>query len=89
MHLHQSLSGAYTRAHTGALPEPWPEDYLEQYALAYDQVLQIDTHRPWTSPAVRSLVERVEPEWLVHEFSAGTRGERDRAVALQNQALGW
>ena len=89
MHLHQSLSGAYTRAHTGALPEPWPEDYLEQYALAYDQVLQIDTHRPWTSTAVRSLVERVEPEWLVHELSAGTRGERDRAVALQNQALGW
>ena len=88
MHLHQSLSGAFVKAHTGALPEPWPEDYLEQYALAYDQVLQIDAHLPWTSPAIRSVVERVGPEWLVHELAAEGRGERDRAVRLQSRALG-
>lgn len=89
IHLHQSLSGAYTKAHTGTLPAPWPENYLERYAIGYGHILQIDTHRPWTSPAVRALVERVDPEWLVHELAAGTRAERDQAVALQNQALGW
>ena len=31
IHLHQSLSGAYVKAHTGSLPDPWPVDYAEQF----------------------------------------------------------
>lgn len=88
MHLHQSLSGAYVRAHTGALPASWPEDYVERFGVSYGHILQIDTHRAWTSPAVRSVVDRVGPEWLVHELSARDRVEREEKLSRQLKALG-
>lgn len=89
IHLHQSLSGAYVRSHTGALPQPWPEDYWQRYSRGYAHVLRIDTHRPWTSPAVRRVVERVEPQWLVHELAAPSCAERLRLAAVQERALGY
>ena len=88
IHLHQSLSGAYVKAHTGSLPDPWPVDYAEQFCQSYQHILSIDTHRPWTTPAVRALVERIAPEWLVHELSAANRAERDKRLEIQSRALG-
>lgn len=87
LHLHQSLSGEYVKANVGTLPEPWPQDYLEQYAQSYGHILCIDTHRPWTSPAVGTVVERIGPEWLVHELSAGGRAQRELRLAQQVRAL--
>ena len=87
VHLHQSLSGPYVRAHTGALP-PLPEDYLERFAASYRHILNIDTHRPWTDGAVRGLVERIAPDYLVHELCAHDRASRAAAVRRQNLALG-
>lgn len=88
MHLHQSLSGSYVKGHTGTLPQDWPEDYSEQFRRSYEHVLRIDTHRPWTDPAVRTVVERVGPQWLVHELSAANRKERETRLTIQKKALG-
>lgn len=88
IHLHQSLSGAYVKAHTGSLPDPWPVDYAEQFCQSYQHILSIDTHRPWTTPAVRALVERIAPEWLVHELSAANRAERDKRLEIQSPGSG-
>lgn len=87
VHLHQSLSGPYVHTHTGHLP-PLPEDYLERFSVSYRHILRIDTHSPWTHPAIRGLVERVAPDYLVHELSASCRTDLEHALALQTQALG-
>ena len=89
IHLHQSVSGAYVKANTGKLPGDLPADYLERFAYSYRHILRIDTHRPWTHPSIRSVVERIRPEYLVHELSAAGRKERDQAISLQRRALGW
>ena len=87
VHLHQSLSGAYVQAHTGMLPTGLPEDYLARFGESYGHILYIDQHRPWTSPAILSVLERLSVRWLTHEISSRRRGARARAVAEQTNLL--
>ena len=86
MHLHCSLSGEYVQAHTGLLP-PLPADYTERFIQSYGHILQIDRHRPWTDPAIASVVERIHPQFLTHELSAGNRPEKETAVRTQIETL--
>ena len=64
------------------------QTYLERFAASYRHILNIDTHRPWTDGAVRGLVERIAPDYLVHELCAHDRASRAAAVRRQNLALG-
>ena len=80
VHLHQSLSGAYVKAHTGLLPAGLPEDY----GVSYQHILQIDQHRPWTDPAILPVLEQIGPRYLTHELSS--RGRMSRAEAMAAQA---
>ena len=87
VHLHQSLSGAYVRSHTGALPEHLAADYLTRFGESYGHILQIDRHEPWTDVCVREVVERISPEFLTHELSSQNRAAREGALRIQRQAL--
>ena len=87
VHLHQSLSGVYVEQNTGSLPEDLPEDYLARFSASYSHILRVDQHRPWSSPAILPVLERVAPQWLTHEISSRTRGDRARAVAAQTELL--
>ena len=86
VHLHQSLSGAYVRSHTGSLP-PLPAEYMDRFGASYGHILQIDRHRPWDDPVVSELVERISPVWLTHELSGRNRAARFEAVRQQNRVL--
>lgn len=87
MHLHQSVSGAYVKAHTGALPPDLPEEYLARFGVSYGHILQIDRHQPWSCPEIASVVRRISPEFLVHELSAESRAEREARLDIQNRCL--
>lgn len=87
VHLHQSVSGAYVRAHTGALPAGLPADYAARFAHSYAHIQRIDRHRPWTDPAAARVVEAISPKYLTHELSAPGRAARFTAVAAQQAAL--
>lgn len=87
VHLHQSLSGAYVRAHTGMLPAELAPDYLTRFGDSYSHILQIDRHMAWTDPCVREVVERIAPDFLTHELSSRTRAARERDIAVQRTAL--
>lgn len=90
VHLHQSLSGAYVKAHTGFLPPDLPEDCVERFCVNYGHILEIDQHRPWTDPAILPVLERISPEFLTHELQAGSRSRRRQAVRIQRDLLsGW
>lgn len=82
VHLHRSLSGEYVRAHTGALPEEWPDDYNERFGVSYGHILSIDRHEPWSEPCAARIVERIAPDYLTHELSGGAQ---TRLSALDTQ----
>ena len=88
-HLHQSLSGEFARATAGKLPEDLPKDYVEKFCFSYDYIQKIDTHQPFTTPAVRKLVEEIRPEWLIHELAAKTGEEMVERIRMQRKALGF
>lgn len=87
VHLHQSLSGAYVRKHTGFLPQNQPKTPIERFCASYQHILQIDRHRPWTDPAILPVLVRIAPEFLTHELQAGDRAARFQAVRTQRDLL--
>lgn len=87
VHLHQSVSGAYVRAHTGLPPNDLTEDYTERFTASYAHIQQIDRHRPWTSGRVSALLDRIDPLFLTHELYAKTKEERFLAVRRQMNAV--
>ena len=50
--------------------------------------LNIDQHRPFTSPRVQEILELVEPEFVCHEISAKNRADKLEKVLVQMKALG-
>ena len=87
VHLHQSVSGTYVEANVGTLPADLPTDYYARYAASYAHIQQIDTHKPWTDPAICGLIDRINPMYLTHELSAPDRAARFAAVRQQTAAL--
>lgn len=87
VHLHQSVSGAYVKKYTGRLPADLPEDYTERFIASYAHIQQIDRHRPWTNVRVFTLLDQIDPLFLTHELSAGTRAERFQAIRRQMNAV--
>ena len=83
IHLHQSLSGAYTREmmrrHVGwKTPLDWQ--------TAMDYVMHVDQHQPFHTDAARRIVETVQPMYLVHEFQHRSRDDLVSNLHIQQRA---
>ena len=83
VHFHQSLSGAYVRAHTGTLSSEYNGDYFHDFAVNYRHIQMIDRHRPWTDPECVRILEAVQPKYLTHELSTPACGTQLGAVCRQ------
>ena len=85
VHLHQSISGSYTkemmRRYAG---EHRPLDWSE--AMAY--VLQVDLHQPFQTEAARKIIDAIQPDYLVHEFTQRSRCDLEQKLRTQRFALG-
>ena len=84
IHLHQSLSGAYTREmmrrHVGwKTPLDWQ--------TAMDYVMHVDQHQPFHTDAACRIVETVQPMYLVHEFQHRSRDDLVRKLRIQQHAV--
>lgn len=86
IHLHQSLSGKYVKENTGFLPT-LPKNYYEKFKQCYSHVLKIDRHEPWTDNNIRTVIEKISPQYLVHELSGKTRADKEKALSIQTQAI--
>ncbi|MBT8508658.1 hypothetical protein AZH53_09600 [Methanomicrobiaceae archaeon CYW5] len=60
----------------------------DQETLAFQHAVLTDQHRPFTSERCGEIVEAAAPEWVVHEFIAGTAEEHGEALRAQREALG-
>ena len=83
VHLHQSLSGTYTREmmrrHVGwKTPLDWQ--------TAMDYVMHVDQHQPFHTDAARRIVETVQPMYLVHEFQHRSRDDLVSKLHIQQRA---
>jgi len=83
IHLHQSLSGAYTREmmrrHVG-----WKTSLDWQAAMDY--VMHVDQHQPFHTDAARRIVETVQPMYLVNEFQHRSRDDLVSKLHIQQRA---
>jgi hypothetical protein len=86
VHLHQSLSGAYSEA----LMKSWVPDegsYSERRLAVLPHIFQIDTHQPFASERVSALLDRIQPEYLVLEQISSSRDEHERNLKEQMRYL--
>ena len=88
VHLHTSLSGEYVRA-CRSNPPPLPRgDVYQRFAESYQHILRIDEHKPCRTAALRPVLQRIAPKYIVHELSAATPQAKSEAVLCQRRALG-
>ena len=59
----------------------------DQEALAFQLAVLTEQHRPFTSARCRKIVAAVRPDWVVHEFIAGSAEEHGKAMVTQRRAL--
>lgn len=93
IHFNLSLSGPYLRK---KLQEPSPykepknmDEFYENFKLAYDHIFNIDWHKPFKSKRAKEILEEINPEFLVYEFSAKTSEELEEYIETQHKALGF
>lgn len=84
VHLHHSLTGEYVKNTLKHLPV-LKEDFYERFAEAYEHVLKIDTHQPVSGKTMTELIGHIAPHYLVHEFAAQNRAQREESLAIQTQ----
>lgn len=87
LHLHKSTTGNFVSELKSKTIIPEKEFY-DRWTQSYNIILQIDQHRPFTSPRVQEILELVEPEFVCHEISAKNRSEKVEKVLIQMKALG-
>ena len=82
IHLHQSISGQYAKKML-ADPPVLREDYYERFAQVYELLGSIDTHMPWETTEIKKVIERIKPQYLVHELLAKNRDHREKLLKQQ------
>lgn len=81
MHLHVNTSASVIAGLADSPDAGIPED--ERFTRAYGLVSRMDQHRPFSDPAVRDYVERLDPDFVVHEMGATAVSDQIRDHILQ------
>lgn len=87
IHLHQSISGQYAKKML-ASPPMLRHGYYERFAQVYELLGSIDTHMPWETIEIRKVIERINPQFLVHELLAKNREHREMLLKRQMSVCG-
>lgn len=83
LHLHKSLSGKYRKISQTAGRHK--TDYNMEEIM--NHVLNIDEHRPFTTAVAQTILDYVQPEFLVHEFMYKDLSEWEQQLRLQRKSL--
>ena len=85
-HLHQSLTGEYA----ANLQQNWQPNtgtYSERLWDVLGHIFRIDTHKPFRSPRIAEILNRVQPDYVVWEQISADRTEHSRQLAQQLHVL--
>lgn len=86
VHLNLSLTGAYA-AEVRANPPKLAADYATRSGQMFAHIFRQDQHRPFLSPALPALLQRIGPRWLTYEFITENRAQHQAELAAQRQTL--
>lgn len=86
VHLHQSVTGDYVKQSLKNM-SVLEKDYYKRFAESYEHIRHIDTHQPFSCTDVQQLIERISPEYLVHEINAKSLEEKKELIKIQQKAL--
>ncbi len=91
VHLHKSLGPRFGEAERDRAQSAYraAESLDEQQRVVMHAIGKIDEHRPFESPLIGPLIQKLAPEYLVYELSARSLEELERSISLQDKALGW
>lgn len=82
VHLHQTLSGQLVKD-TLKDPPKLVEGYHQKFAQVYEHIGKVDSHLPFTDHCVTSLIDRIDPDYVVHELMVKDRIHREQALTQQ------
>ena len=82
VHLHQSLSGQVIKSYKENPPR-LSGDFYENLKAYYKYVNKIDTHSIVQSKKVVEVIEKINPDYLVLEFSYKDRAEMEEKIKSQ------
>ena len=87
VHLHGTLEGEFAKGFykNGVQIK---EDFWQRFAQAYEYVMRVDAHKPFAHESVKGVIGKINPDYVVYEFSDKTMNERKVSVKLQNLFLG-
>lgn len=77
VHLSCSLSGQYQRSFDRRVPANLDN------AMIWQHVASIDTHQPFTTEAARQILQCINPEYVVHEFTYDNMDELRNKLSVQ------
>jgi hypothetical protein len=63
------------------------EDFWQRFAQSYEYVMRVDAHKPFAHESVKGIIRKINPDYVVYEFSDKTMNERKDSVKLQNSFL--
>ena len=86
IHLHQSLTGHYA-AELQNNWQPAEGDYTTRLWEVLGHIFRIDTHKPFRSPRIREILDRVQPEYLVWEQISADRAQHGAQLTQQLAVL--
>jgi hypothetical protein len=86
MHLHQSLTGDFVEG-VIACERRLEGTYFERLCQAYECVLGMDGHKPFSTKAIKGLIARADPDYLTHEFITTDRAQLDAYLKTQKAAM--
>ena len=87
VHLQCGLTGAFVRGMLARRPV-LNGDYQARLGQAFEYVLGIDPHGPFTDRSARRLIDRIAPEYLTHEFISWDLAEATEYLVKQKNAIG-
>ena len=83
IHLHKSLSGKYL--HASQSTREFKAEYNMEEVM--NHVLKIDEHKPFTTPVAQSIIDYVQPEFLVHEFMYKNMIDWEQKLGQQQKTI--
>ena len=86
VHLHQSLTGAYSRRMMKSPPVP-EQPYTKRVWQMFEHAFRVDLHQPFSCPDVKQLIERIDPDYLTYEFISANSAQHRMMLAEQRRAL--
>lgn len=85
MHLHRCSLDMPLERYT--LPRQIHNDFAMRSEQCYARILAFDTHSPLETAAMRSVIDALNPKYIVHELSAATPSAKAEAVKTQLRSL--